>query len=45
MSTWEDDGWVFQYSYQFGDTMMDVYKNAEGETAEIARDNSYSKFS
>lgn len=45
MSTWEDDGWVFAYSYQYGDTIIDVYKNSEGETAEIARDGSRSSFS
>ena len=42
MSVFEDDGYVFQYSYQFGDTIVRVYKNAEGDVIERADDHSYS---
>ena len=44
MSTWEDDGYVFQYSYQSGDTIIDVYKNEDGDKVEVSRDHSLTRF-
>lgn len=43
MNTWEDEGYTFRYSYQSGDTVIDVYKNEDGDTVEVARDHSLTR--
>ena len=46
MNIYENEGWVYLYEYQLGNTIMKVYRNPETqEEVEVSDNGTFTRFS